>query len=179
MEQFGLAGIGARLAIRAAIDSYCRGVDRRDGALIKSAFHADAIDDHGPFVGNAHEFADWIVDRLSSMPVFGQHHVTNCLIVIDSETEARAESYYLAYHPRRDEESGRVVLLQNGGRYLDLFEKRDGEWRIAKRKVTVDWSRAELPGEQWDGQGNFPPPGEIGNDASDWLFGPGGSSPTP
>ena len=175
MEQFGPAAVAARLEIRSRIDAYCRGVDRRDGALIRSCFHPDAVDDHGPYVGNAHEFADWIVARMSAMPVFGQHHVTNCLIHLDGPDSARVESYYLAYHPRRDEASGRIVLLQNGGRYLDQFERRDGEWRIARRKVLVDWSRAELPGEPWEGQGQFPAPGAVGNDASDWLFGPGGA----
>ena len=26
-----------------------------------------------------------------------------------------------------------------GGRYLDIFEKREGEWRIASRKMLYDW----------------------------------------
>ena len=36
-----------------------------------------------------------------------------------------------------------------GGRYLDEFEKRDGEWRISKRKYIMDWT-LPLP-EQPDG----------------------------
>jgi hypothetical protein len=28
-----------------------------------------------------------------------------------------------------------------GGRYLDLFEKRGGEWRIASRTMLYDWSQ--------------------------------------
>lgn len=175
MDQFGAETLAARLAIRDRLDGYCRGVDRRDGALIRASFHPDAIDDHGAFVGNAHEFADWIVERLSSMPMFGQHHVTNCLIRFDGPDSARVESYYLAWHPRRDEDSGRIMLLHNGGRYLDHFTRRDGEWRISRRKVLVDWSRAELTGEPWDGQSQFPPPGPIGHDESDALFGPGGA----
>ena len=30
------------------------------------------------------------------------------------------------------------------GRYVDRFERRDGEWRIARRTVVHDWSR-QLP----------------------------------
>jgi hypothetical protein len=30
------------------------------------------------------------------------------------------------------------------GRYVDRFERREGEWRIARRTVVHDWSR-QLP----------------------------------
>ena len=34
-----------------------------------------------------------------------------------------------------------------GGRYLDEFERREGEWRIARRTYVMDWKlpRAEQP----------------------------------
>lgn len=32
-----------------------------------------------------------------------------------------------------------------GGRYVDSLEKRDGEWRIALRRVVMDWN------ENWPG----------------------------
>ena len=28
-----------------------------------------------------------------------------------------------------------------GLRYVDRFERRDGEWRIAKRQIVIDWQR--------------------------------------
>lgn len=31
-----------------------------------------------------------------------------------------------------------------GGRYIDRFERRGGEWRIAKRQVVMDWNRNEI-----------------------------------
>ena len=30
-----------------------------------------------------------------------------------------------------------------GGRYVDRFERRHGEWRIAERTVVVDWQRID------------------------------------
>jgi len=35
-----------------------RGTDRRDAALIRSCYHADAVDDHGAFRGGPAEFAE-------------------------------------------------------------------------------------------------------------------------
>ncbi|MGH7462713.1 MAG: nuclear transport factor 2 family protein, partial [Longimicrobiales bacterium] len=40
-----------RQAILDCDQRYCLGVDRHDADLIASAFHPDAIDEHGPFIG--------------------------------------------------------------------------------------------------------------------------------
>lgn len=159
----------AHLQIRQCLARYCRGVDRRDAALIKSAYHPDAHDDHGAWAGNAHEFADWLVERMKGRKLVGQHHVTNVYIELSGD-HARVESYYLAYHPILDPDTGEEVLLQDGGRYLDRFERRAGEWKILERRVLVDWARRELPGEDWEGRAAFPPVGPVGHDPSDSLF---------
>ena len=44
--------------IEAAARRYCRGMDRLDSEVMKSADWPDATDDHGVFVGNAMEFVD-------------------------------------------------------------------------------------------------------------------------
>ena len=36
-----------------------------------------------------------------------------------------------------------TVLETFGGRYLDRFERRDGEWRIAHRTVVHEWDKVE------------------------------------
>ena len=48
-----------RQAILDCLTRYCRGVDRFDRELVLSAYHSDAIDDHGAFVGTREEFIDW------------------------------------------------------------------------------------------------------------------------
>ena len=47
-----------RQAIHDVILRYCRGVDRMDRELLLAAYHSDAIDDHGLFVGGPAAFAD-------------------------------------------------------------------------------------------------------------------------
>ena len=37
--------------------------------------------------------------------------------------------------------AGTFQRKKYGGRYLDEFERRDGEWRISKRTYILDWSK--------------------------------------
>jgi hypothetical protein len=65
-----------------------------------------------------------------------QHVLAQSLIDLDGTT-ARVETHVTSYH-RLDmgsEERDSVV----SGRYLDVFEKRGGEWRIAQRTMLYDW----------------------------------------
>ncbi len=52
-----------RLADRADIydcmQRYARGIDRADRALLRSAYHDGAVDDHVGFVGAVDDFIDW------------------------------------------------------------------------------------------------------------------------
>ena len=54
-----------REAIRDCLHRYARGVDRFDRELILSAFHPDALDEHGKFVGTPDEFVDWALGQHS------------------------------------------------------------------------------------------------------------------
>lgn len=46
--------------IREVILRYTRGVDRHDDATIASAYHPDATDDHGPYIGNREGLIDHV-----------------------------------------------------------------------------------------------------------------------
>jgi len=37
-----------------------------------------------------------------------------------------------------------------GGRYIDLFEKRDGQWKILRRKITNEWNVVQPAGRITD-----------------------------
>lgn len=129
-----------RQAIVDCLMNYCRGVDRLDRALLLSAYHADAIDDHGMFVGSPKEFADWAFNYHSEHQHSTQHIITNHCCELDGDT-AHTETYWMFAAMNK---LGAPLSL-GGGRYIDRLEKRNGRWAIAARKCLVDWSGK--PGE--------------------------------
>ena len=122
-----------RQAIVDCIHRYARGVDRGDEDLVRSAYHPDAVEDHGALIGGLDELIGFLAAAHRPFPGY-QRYVTNTSVDLDGDL-AHAESYYLCVL-RRDGEGG---LLANGGRYVDRLERRDGEWRIARRVVVMEW----------------------------------------
>jgi hypothetical protein len=141
-----IAELAAELGIRKALSRYTRGVDRGDRAMIASAYWPDGHDDHGNFKGAPGDFANYISDRFDTTPRVGQHHITNIFSVIKGST-AHVESYFIAYNPQVADAGGEHDLVT--GRYLDRFEAREGEWRIASRTVVIDIARNSLAGDPW------------------------------
>jgi hypothetical protein len=127
--------------IRALGLRYCRGIDRLDAELVRSAYWPDATDDHGSFKGNAWEFAAYAVERLGAAYLTTQHAVTNHSIELDGDV-AHGELYNVSTHLREDAQGVRHVDTWYG-RYLDRYERRDGEWRIADRVCVHEWTRTD------------------------------------
>jgi ketosteroid isomerase-like protein len=127
-------------AIREALDRYARGVDRLDAELLASAYHDDAIDDRGP-MGTWHggrEAAEQLIASMGPSMAMTTHHLTNVLIELDGDT-AGVETYTWGVHTRLADGERRRMFTS--GRYLDRFERRDGEWRIAHRRNISDMVR--------------------------------------
>jgi ketosteroid isomerase-like protein len=130
----------AKEAIRNLVGQYCRAVDRNDLDLLRSLYWEDALDEHGYNKSNtAKEFIDRIPEFTGIN--FIQHNVTSQVIVVNGD-EAEGESYVLAYHNYMTENGPAVMMI--GGRYLDRYLRKDGEWRIQHRKCTTDWGH-EFP----------------------------------
>ncbi|MEP6719964.1 MAG: nuclear transport factor 2 family protein [Variovorax sp.] len=128
-----------REAIRECMFRYCRGIDRQDEAALRSAYWPDATDRHGPYQGSASGFIEWALKKLSTQGERSVHNVTNLSITLNG-SQAAVETYFLALQRDRDAQgTAREVFL--AGRYLDRFEKRADEWRIAARTVVYDWMR--------------------------------------
>jgi ketosteroid isomerase-like protein len=121
-------------AIRDCLNRYARGLDRHDEELLASAFHDDAVDHHGDFVGSSAEFVPWANELHESQWAAHTHFIVNNTVDFDGDV-AHSETYVLWVLRRKD---GEKVDL-GGGRYLDRFERRDGEWRIMQRELVIDW----------------------------------------
>jgi ketosteroid isomerase-like protein len=120
-------------AIRNLLDKYPRALDRQDHELLASLFHPGAIDDHGVYNGSAAGYVDWV--RGWAVPGnHWMHHNGTRIIEIDGDV-AFVETYCLAFCRQSEEgkEGEKEMFLRV--RYLDRVEKRNGEWRIAHRRV--------------------------------------------
>lgn len=124
-------------ALRAVLGRYCRGIDRADPALIASAYWPDAEDHHGSFDGNAHEFAEWIVPHLAKEYSLTQHMLGQSLFQVIADDVVVAETYFSSRHGHA--RSGERMVEMVSGRYVDRFEQRGDEWKIAERQLIVDF----------------------------------------
>jgi hypothetical protein len=135
-----------RQAILDCLMTYCRAVDRLDRELLLSVYHPDAVDDHGIYVGDREGFADWVIAFHSRAQHSTQHIVTNHVCDLDGDI-AHTETYYMLAAMNVEG----APLSLSGGRYIDRFERRDGRWAIALRKIASDWwgqpGEAALPPE--------------------------------
>lgn len=113
---------------------YARGCDRGDWELVRSAYHPDAEDDHVSFRGGVDDLIVWLTARFADVDN-SVHFLGNQLVEPTGPDTAFVETYFI---------SSRVVsgsrLRQSWGRYLDHVERRDGEWRIARRRVVLETS---------------------------------------
>ena len=134
-------------AIRDALVRYCRGVDRGDADLICSAYHPDAEDDHGFSRFTGETVGPVLVERLRiRSPRVYMHHITNQLIELQSPDRAASETYFTVWISM--EREGTHNVLHAIGRYLDRFERRNGEWKIARRLVITEHTQVLPPGDE-------------------------------
>lgn len=134
-----------RHQIEAALLSYCRGIDRLDGAAVLAAFHPGArLIDYGAEPMTVEAFADYVIGALERRFTATQHRISNTAIDLDTDGErALVETYVLAFHLEPGDGTGSDRLHTFNGRYIDRFELHDGRWLIAERTLRVDWSRIE------------------------------------
>ncbi len=129
-----------RESIRDVLYRYCRAVDRLDTEIMKSCYHEDAYDTHWFANGPAHPFSDWVIAEVLPHARTTVHSVANPIIELKG-SRAFVESHVHVLHEVVEpgvEPEMEVIHQLTECRYLDLFEKRDGEWKIFYRHVVRD-----------------------------------------
>jgi len=130
----------AREAIREVLGKYCRGVDRLDHEVLMSCYHPDATDEHGFFTAkSAKEFADRAIEgaRLGFERTI--YSLGTILIRLEGNI-AHVESYCTSAKILNiPDDNGQKQMRLSGVRFVDRFEKRNGEWRIAYRRLMGEW----------------------------------------
>jgi len=134
-----------REAIRDVVTRYCHGADRMDEAVLAGVYWPEATHDHGAFTGKASDFVPLALETARSTDQM-QHLIGNILIRNSGDT-ARCETYFHAYQRMRGENGPYDYIA--AGRYLDELERRNGEWRIIRRKVVFDWFREYPDSADW------------------------------
>ena len=118
-----------RQQIHDAYLRYMRGFDRNDVDLMRSAFWPDVQINYG---AQSNTFDEFVVRHLSqhtsTLSSWG-HLLTNETVEIDGDL-AHAEAYVTRLSSSAGNEKSMII----SGRYIDRFERRKGEWRIAVRE---------------------------------------------
>lgn len=123
-----------RRAIEDVIHLHARGHDRFDVDLLTAAYHPDGVDEHGAAaINSGSDYAAWANAIHAGGSQLHLHNITTHTCEIDGDV-AHAESYVIVGLLNPD---GKTVRLING-RYIDRLERRDGVWKIALRRCTVE-----------------------------------------
>ncbi|WP_152224331.1 nuclear transport factor 2 family protein [Pseudomonas sp. SCB32] len=123
-----------KFALQQLAWTYCHAIDRGDLRLLRSLYHDDAIDDHGPmFRGSPDEYVAWLPGMLANWESTS-HVISNMLFLVEGH-QAEGELAVLAYHRTPGPDLREVIAR---GRYLDRYEKRDGIWRFYRRSLVLD-----------------------------------------
>jgi ketosteroid isomerase-like protein len=123
-----LEELEARTAIEDCLKRFARAVDRQDWKAAREAYHDGAFDDHGFFKGPPDAFLAHI-EKLHAVQEHSMHFNTNVLIEFQAKDRAFVETYVLVLQRFQEK---RVTA---SARYLDRFEKRNGEWRVVHRTL--------------------------------------------
>lgn len=127
-----------KLAIQDLIYRYARGADRGDLEILRSCFHPDAHENHmGMLDGNAWAFCEAAARGFPTLKRM-HHAIANVGIELHGDV-AFAESYTTAYQRLEADDTPCDCFVF--ARSLDRLERRDGRWRIADRRVVMDWNQ--------------------------------------
>ena len=126
-------------AIYEVVCKFARGADRLDKALMLACFHPGALYHYAGYEGT---FEGAMASGTFLESLDGtMHAIANHLVELDGD-RALSEAYVNSYHwgtPRDDPKKN----FRSGTRYVDRFERRAGEWRIAERWMLRAFARSE------------------------------------
>ncbi|MGE0154908.1 MAG: nuclear transport factor 2 family protein [Reyranellaceae bacterium] len=127
--------VADRLAIQEILHRHCRALDRLQLDGLAALYHPDAVIERSGVGSSVREFVADVGRRHAGVP-HASHMVTNMLVDFLGPDRAFVESWCLALeqHPG----AARTVDHIHRVRYGDVFERRDGTWRIARRMFVTD-----------------------------------------
>jgi ketosteroid isomerase-like protein len=129
----------SRQAITEVLHRYARGWDRRDVEAVTSCFWPDSTHRHGVFEGLSADFVGFGLERTAHIKG-ARHAISNVMIELKGD-QALTECYFAAIHHRPAPDGDEEYFLE--GRFVDVFERRAGEWRIVRRQGLNEYERVQ------------------------------------
>lgn len=130
-----LDALETRFALQDLTSDYCVGFDKRDWDRFLNIWWEDAVWEIGPPFGNFEGHAG-ITRAVKEIlwPAWAQstHYTTNLRITRNGENAASGVCDVYCIGNTSDGQAQTVAAT-----YTDQFERRDGVWKIARRKVTM------------------------------------------
>jgi len=135
----------SRAQIEEVLFDYARGNDHADEAMIRACFWPESAHKHGGFEGTSQGFVDFAMKILPKLK-YSKHHISNVSVRVKGD-RAFSECYYYAHHTRDRKDGGGEENIWFEGRYIDIFERRGGAWKIIRRRGMSDWTSPATPAE--------------------------------
>ncbi len=135
--------LASRVQIQDVLARYFRGIDSVDKSLVRSCFTDDVkvlYDGRPPQEGIEAVMESLLTFqrlRRDEMQIT-MHFMGNFNLLHLDESSAETETYAIAFMVPPKTISERMAV--RGLRYLDQLRPTHGEWRIAQRRHTLDWS---------------------------------------
>ncbi|MBA3038006.1 MAG: nuclear transport factor 2 family protein [Desulfobacterium sp.] len=126
--------------IKDILHRYHRASFLNDEAMKRSCWHPDGTDDHAGFISGTIDEVLPVFFKMRKNIKLSHMCLSNIVIKLDGDF-ADCESYVADCHVFENE--GQTYHWLAGGRYVDRFERRNGEWRILNRASYMDWNRTE------------------------------------
>lgn len=119
---------------------YARGIDRNDGALVEDTFWPDALVDHGHSKFRGEDIGASFGDVSRTLSRGQIHYICNIVMEVHGdEAITEAQCIYVAETARNNV----PWIVNRAVRYIDRWEKRDGEWRVFHRVVPETFNRID------------------------------------
>lgn len=145
-----------RRQIEDVVARYARTLDWLDDDGQASCYWPDADIDYGFFKGKAADFLP-VVMQTERDSDRRWHMLGGLIVKFHSGASASSECYGIFAGARRQED-GTLAGNFYGGRYLDEWEKRNGEWRISARTYLLDWHHPLTNQPEFTPNPDFPLP---------------------
>lgn len=145
-----------RRQIEDVVARYARTLDWLDDDGQASCYWPDADIDYGFFKGKAADFLP-VVMQTERDSDRRWHMLGGLIVKFHSGVSALSECYGIFAGARRQED-GTLAGNLYGGRYLDEWEKRNGEWRISARTYLLDWHHPLTNQPEFTPNPDFPLP---------------------